>query len=141
MRRDFLCLRCEARTSLDTFALLVLLSHSTPTCSFSFFSNLCCCLGECVCVFQVLRGVSLQVFGALERNMLPQEKVADAIYKWEKYGRKTKSPAELRLTFKKRLFLGPLTVRGRSLLVALGKEGGSEGGRLARCSRYSTANN
>jgi hypothetical protein len=36
--------------------------------------------------------------------------VADAIYKWEKYGRKTRSPAELRLTFKKRLFLGPFSV-------------------------------
>eukprot|EP00036_Acanthoecidae_sp_10tr_P012400 CAMPEP_0206295594 /NCGR_PEP_ID=MMETSP0106_2-20121207/5245_1 /ASSEMBLY_ACC=CAM_ASM_000206 /TAXON_ID=81532 /ORGANISM="Acanthoeca-like sp., Strain 10tr" /LENGTH=2074 /DNA_ID=CAMNT_0053726249 /DNA_START=150 /DNA_END=6370 /DNA_ORIENTATION=- len=55
-----------------------------------------------------VQGFSLfEVFGSLARNMLPYEKVADAIYKWEKYGRKTRSPAELRLTFKKRLFVGP----------------------------------
>jgi len=56
-------------------------------------------------------GFSLfEVFGALERNMLPWEKVADAIYKWEKYAKNTRAVKELRLTFKKRLFLGPFTI-------------------------------
>ena len=32
--------------------------------------------------------------------MLPQEKVADAIFKWEKYAKTTRSQKELRLTFK-----------------------------------------
>ena len=32
--------------------------------------------------------------------MLPQEKVADAIFKWEKYARTTRSQKELKLTFK-----------------------------------------
>eukprot|EP00800_Vazella_pourtalesii_P006621 TRINITY_DN1866_c1_g1_i1.p1 TRINITY_DN1866_c1_g1~~TRINITY_DN1866_c1_g1_i1.p1 ORF type:complete len:833 (-),score=245.32 TRINITY_DN1866_c1_g1_i1:10-2508(-) len=50
-----------------------------------------------------------EVFGQLERNMLPQEKVADAIFKWEKYARTTRSQKELKLTFKKRLFLKPYT--------------------------------
>lgn len=58
-----------------------------------------------------VQGFSLfEVFGSLERNMLPWEKVADAIFKWEKYGRKVRSPTELHLTFKKRLFLGPFTI-------------------------------
>eukprot|EP00041_Stephanoeca_diplocostata_P035959 m.1289388 g.1289388 ORF g.1289388 m.1289388 type:complete len:432 (-) comp24782_c0_seq37:247-1542(-) len=58
-----------------------------------------------------VQGFSLfEVFGSLERNMLPWEKVADAIFKWEKYGRKVQSPTELHLTFKKRLFLGPLKI-------------------------------
>ncbi|EGD81471.1 myosin-X [Salpingoeca rosetta] len=52
-------------------------------------------------------GFSLfEVFGSLERNMLPWEKVADAIFKWEKYARSTNATQELRLTFKKRLFTG-----------------------------------
>lgn len=56
-------------------------------------------------------GFSLfEVFGSLERNMLPWEKVADAIYKWEKYARNTRVEKELRLTFKKRLFLGPFDI-------------------------------
>ena len=33
-------------------------------------------------------------------------KVADAMFKWEKYGKTTHSNKELKLTFKKRLFLG-----------------------------------
>jgi myosin-7 len=55
-------------------------------------------------------GFSLfEVFGQLERNMLPQEKVADAIFKWEKYAKSTNSHKSLKLTFKKRLFLKPYT--------------------------------
>lgn len=46
-------------------------------------------------------GFSLfEVFGQLERNMLAQEKVADAMSKWEKYARSTHSPKTLKLTFK-----------------------------------------
>ncbi|XP_065184924.1 unconventional myosin heavy chain 6-like [Sycon ciliatum] len=53
-------------------------------------------------------GFSLfEVFGQLERNMLPSEKVADAIFKWEKYAKSTGSARSLKLTFKKRLFLKP----------------------------------
>jgi myosin-7 len=60
---------------------------------------------------QDVAGFSLfEVFGSLERNMLPWEKVGDAIFKWEKYGKSTRSPKELHLTFKKRLFLGPYDV-------------------------------
>lgn len=56
-------------------------------------------------------GFSLfEVFGALERNMLPWEKVPDAIFKWEKYAKSTHSQKELHLTFKKRLFLGPFQI-------------------------------
>eukprot|EP00039_Didymoeca_costata_P024022 m.9005 g.9005 ORF g.9005 m.9005 type:complete len:2048 (+) comp3994_c0_seq1:287-6430(+) len=58
-----------------------------------------------------VKGFSLfEVFGSLERNMLPWEKVADAIYKWEKYARNTRAVKELRLTFKKRLFFGPFEI-------------------------------
>jgi myosin-7 len=54
-----------------------------------------------------VQGFSLfEVFGSLERNMLAWEKVADAIFKWEKYVRSTRSDKELRLIFKKCLFLG-----------------------------------
>lgn len=57
------------------------------------------------------QGFSLfEVFGSLERNMLPWEKVGDAMFKWEKYAKSTHSPKELRLTFKKRLFTGPYSV-------------------------------
>ncbi|EDQ90831.1 uncharacterized protein MONBRDRAFT_15843, partial [Monosiga brevicollis MX1] len=54
-----------------------------------------------------VQGFSLfEVFGTLERNMLAWEKVGDAIFKWEKYARSTRSDKQLQLTFKKRLFLG-----------------------------------
>jgi myosin-7 len=57
------------------------------------------------------QGFSLfEVFGTLERNMLAWEKVADAIFKWEKYARSTESKRELQLTFKKRLFLAPFPI-------------------------------
>lgn len=57
------------------------------------------------------RGFSLfEVFGSLERHMLPYEKVADAIYKWEKYALSTNARHELKLTFKKRLFIGPFAI-------------------------------
>lgn len=57
------------------------------------------------------QGFSLfEVFGSLERNMLPWEKVGDAMFKWEKYAKSTHSPKELRLTFKKRLFTSPHVV-------------------------------
>lgn len=47
------------------------------------------------------QGFSLfEVFGQLERNMLVTEKVADAMFKWEKYARSTNSPKILKLTFK-----------------------------------------
>jgi len=59
---------------------------------------------------QSVAGFSLfEVFGSLERNMLPWEKVGDAIFKWEKYGKSTRSQKELHLTFKKRLFIGEYT--------------------------------
>ena len=46
-------------------------------------------------------GFSLyEVFGQLERNMLPTEKVSDAMFKWEKYARSTGSTKSLKLTFK-----------------------------------------
>ena len=72
------------------------------------------------------QGFSLfEVFGALERNMLPWEKVcsrsrrcqrvklvqvADAVFKWEKYAASTHSQKELKLTFKKRLFTAPFGI-------------------------------
>ena len=37
-------------------------------------------------------------------------KVADAVFKWEKYAASTHSQKELKLTFKKRLFSGPTAI-------------------------------
>ena len=68
-----------------------------------------------------------EVFGELERNMLPWEKLADAMFKWDRYSEHVEhsrnaaalasgqaaSRAEkqkLELTYKRRLFLGPFTV-------------------------------
>ena len=56
-------------------------------------------------------GFSLfEVFGPLQRNMLHWEKVADAMFKWEKYAKTSKMTHELQLTFKKRIFLAPHVV-------------------------------
>lgn len=56
---------------------------------------------ERIGLHQDARGFSLfEVFGQLERNMLPGEKVADAMFKWEKYARSTHSPKSLKLTYK-----------------------------------------
>ena len=56
---------------------------------------------ERVGLAQGAQGFSLfEVFGQLERNMLANEKVADAMFKWEKYARSTNSPKILKLTFK-----------------------------------------
>ena len=41
-----------------------------------------------------------EVFGNLERNMLANEKVSDAMFKWEKFARTTNANKALRLTFK-----------------------------------------
>lgn len=56
-------------------------------------------------------GFSLfEVFGPLKRNMLAWEKVADAMFKWEKYAKSCNSDQQLQLTFKKRLFLAPFGI-------------------------------
>lgn len=58
-------------------------------------------------------GFSLyEVFGPLERNMLLNEKVADSMFKWEKYARSTHSQKTLKLTFKVQLFPHAPQVQG-----------------------------
>jgi len=48
-------------------------------------------------------GYSLfEVFGSLERNMLPEKKVADALYKYEERARSLNSTEVLKLVFKVR---------------------------------------
>ena len=47
------------------------------------------------------KGFSLyEIFGSLERNMLSTEKVADAVFKWEKYAKSMNAMKQLKLTFK-----------------------------------------
>eukprot|EP00040_Diaphanoeca_grandis_P043873 m.10551 g.10551 ORF g.10551 m.10551 type:complete len:1185 (-) comp8387_c0_seq1:24-3578(-) len=48
-----------------------------------------------------------EVFGKLERNMLAHERIADALYKWERYILTTGSAGSLEFTVKKRLFINP----------------------------------
>ena len=47
-------------------------------------------------------------FGSLERAMTGKEKIADTIYKWDKYAKQTNSDKSLRLFFKRRIFMPPL---------------------------------
>ena len=49
-------------------------------------------------------------FGALERAMTGREKIADTIYKWQKFARQTNADKSLRLTFKRRVFMPPHNV-------------------------------
>jgi len=49
-------------------------------------------------------------FGSLERAMTAKEKIADTIYKWDKFAKQTNSDKTLRLVFKRRIFMPPLNV-------------------------------
>ena len=69
--------------------------------SFHLFWQVVEVVKERIGLQQTASGFSLfEVFGQLERNMLSGEKVADAMFKWEKYARSTHSPKILKLTFK-----------------------------------------
>jgi len=55
------------------------------------------------------QGFSLfESFGSLERSMTGKEKIADTIYKWDKFAKQTNSDKTLRLVFKRRIFMPPL---------------------------------
>ena len=47
-------------------------------------------------------------FGSLERSMTGKEKIADTIYKWDKFAKQTNSDKTLKLIFKRRIFMPPL---------------------------------
>jgi myosin-7 len=47
-------------------------------------------------------------FGSLERSMTGKEKIADTIFKWDKFAKQTNSDKTLRLVFKRRIFMPPL---------------------------------
>jgi len=49
-------------------------------------------------------------FGALERAMTGKEKIADTIYKWQKFAKQTNADKQLRIVFKRRIFMPPHNV-------------------------------
>jgi len=54
-------------------------------------------------------GFSLfESFGSLERSMTGKEKIADTIFKWDKFAKQTSSDKILKLVFKRRIFMPPL---------------------------------
>ncbi|XP_074662295.1 pleckstrin homology domain-containing family H member 2-like [Tubulanus polymorphus] len=48
-----------------------------------------------------------EVCGQLERNMLLDDSLVDAMYKWERWSRSSKSNKDLKFTFRKRIFIEP----------------------------------
>jgi len=47
-------------------------------------------------------------FGSLERSMTGKEKIADTIFKWDKFAKQTNSDKKLKLVFKRRIYMSPL---------------------------------